>query len=195
MKVKILILIALLFSIGILQTNSLSLLSKYQTKEQKIKEIINDIVKSETDWEYKNLNLQSLTITEPTLYATEQLTISDFKYIAGFLSGYGLVGKYNIKEDHKNNTLEITSSNEMESVYDLSIGFNYNHTIVYSNQTREENVGKGIIVSKTKNFNITLVYAYPDYEVLHLVDVNLNFTEHTLEEENERIKLQQQSQR
>jgi len=71
MKIKIFIVIALLFSMEILPTNSLSLLSKYQTKEQKIKETIDDIVKSEKDWKYENLNLQNLTITEPTLYATE----------------------------------------------------------------------------------------------------------------------------
>jgi len=103
------------------------------------------------------------------------------------LSGSGLIGKYDIKEDHKNNTLEITSSKEMEGVYDLSIEFIYNHTTVYSNQTKEEKVGKGIIASKSKNFNVTLVYAYPDYEVLYLVNVDLDYKEHTLEEADERI--------
>jgi hypothetical protein len=190
MKVKNLLLIALLFSIAVLQISSISLISKYQTRDLKIKEILNDIVKSEKYWNYDNLKLELMTKSiETAHHGAESLKLSEFKYIASFLSSSGLVGKFDIKENHKNNTLEITSSKEMEGVYDLSIEFRYDYLADYKNGTIQEFNGKGIIYTKSQKFNVTLVYTYPDYEVIYLVDVDLNYLEHSLEEDHQRISL------
>lgn len=171
------LIISIFLSLLVFRINTISLISKYQTQESKISEIISNLGKAVNDWKFEKFSISKQTKSIDTQHSYEELSIDNFNYIGSFLTTNKLQGILNINEENVKNSLEITPTKEDESVYGLTIEFSYAYSNDFKNKTVQESNGKGEIILGCNRFNYTVEFSLSNYEILNLVDINLSLVD------------------
>lgn len=180
MKYNKLILIAIFLSFALLHITSITLISKYQTQEEKINEIVINLVDSEPQFKYNKLQLSEIS----KVNELDSLKIYNISHSGSSLTTEYLHASFHLSPDNKRNSLEIISKAAPADnhAFFLTLYFDYE----YKNETGTFN-GQGSLGTKADLFNYTMEYLHPAYQVINHVDIKMSYKDHSLIEKDEKV--------